>query len=147
MDAERRQWPRPGRARTRLAVWVLALTAGPGVPAIGTDDPTPEQAPTPAIGGTATDSRPSGFFRVAYASIFGPSDYAPWRPLSLRTLFSEGWDEPWIAEPNDSGDAQQGWINSADGNFYRLSFFSYTYTNRLARAATATPGRTPCTRR
>lgn len=86
----------------------------------------------PLGGGVAGPARPSGFFGVALASIFGPSDYAPWRPLSLGTLFTEGWDEPWIGEPNDSGDAQQGWINAADGNFYRLYFFSYTFTNHLA---------------
>ena len=71
--------------------------------------------------------------------------------MPLRTLFSEGWDEPWVAEPNDSGDAQQGWIDAADGNFYRLYFLSYTFTNRLSRGGNGHTGAytvyTPLSRR
>ncbi len=106
---------------------------------------------TPSRYGSATRPTYGNFFDVALASIFGPSDYAPYRPLSLRTLFTEGWDEPWIAEPNDSGDAQQGWINAADGNFYRLYFFSYTFTNHLSQGGNGNTGAytlyTPLSRR
>lgn len=118
-----------------LAFGLIALAANPLL----------AQDATPPV------SRPTGFLDVALASTFGPSDYAPWRPLSLQTLFTEGWDEPWIAEPNDSGDAQQGWINAADGNFYRLYFFSYTFTNHLSQGGDGHTGAytvyTPLSRR
>jgi hypothetical protein len=39
---------------------------------------------------------------------------------------SEGWFEAWVPSPNGSGGApRQGWINGADGNFYRLWFFTF----------------------
>ena len=59
-------------------------------------------------------------------SIFGQPDPYCWYPLPLCTLFSEGWRQPWVPSPNGSGGApRQGWINAADGNMYRLSFFTY----------------------
>ena len=67
-----------------------------------------------------------GFFDVARESIFGPKDRAPWTPVPLQTLFTEGWRDPWImAPPGPSGALRQGWIGAADGNFYRLYYFSY----------------------
>jgi hypothetical protein len=46
--------------------------------------------------------------------------------LPCSTLFSEGWFEPWVPSANGSGGApRQGWINAADGNFYRLWFFTF----------------------
>ena len=156
MNSRRRLAWRPKPARRRLAALILAIS-GIG----GLEDSALAQSPSipstsgrvvpdliargmetapPSVDGFAAISKPSGFFQVAFASIFGPSDYAPWRPLPLRTLFTEGWDEAWIAEPNDSGDAQQGWINAADGNFYRLSFFSYLHTHRLAQGGNGNSG-------
>jgi hypothetical protein len=45
----------------------------------------------------------------------------------LSNLFSEGWREPWVPSPNGSGGApRQGWINAADGNIYRLNFFTFS---------------------
>ena len=59
-------------------------------------------------------------------SIFGKPDPNTWRPLPLSTLFSEGWNEAWVPSPNGSGGApRQGWINAADGNLYRLWFFTF----------------------
>ena len=53
-----------------------------------------------------------------------------WRPLSLRTLFTEGWHEPWSRYPRSStGAPRQGWINAYDGVFYRLFFFDVSYAN------------------
>jgi hypothetical protein len=67
-----------------------------------------------------------GPFDTIAASIFGNPDPNTWRSLSLGTLFSEGWDEAWVPSPNGSGGApRQGWINAADGNFYRLWFFTF----------------------
>ena len=59
-------------------------------------------------------------------SVFGHPDPDTWRPLPCSTLFSEGWNEAWVPSPNGSGGApRQGWINAADGNMYRLWFFTF----------------------
>lgn len=171
MHAQRRHRSRLGPKGLGLAALILGMTAALDATACAQDataasESTPSSVAPPtgvnpaptteAMGASPPDGpgnhpTPTGFFNVALASTFGPSDYAPWRPLSLRTLFTEGWDEPWIAEPNDSGDAQQGWINAADGNFYRLWFFSYTFTNHLSRGGDGNTGAytlyTPLSRR
>jgi hypothetical protein len=60
------------------------------------------------------------------ASIFGQPDPDTWRPLPIWTFFTEGWDEAWVPSPSGSGGApRQGWINAADGNLYRLWFFTF----------------------
>ena len=64
--------------------------------------------------------------QVILESICGQPDPDTWRPLPCSTLFSEGWLEPWVPSPNGSGGApRQGWINAADGNMYRLWFFTF----------------------
>jgi hypothetical protein len=64
---------------------------------------------------------------VILESVFGKPDPDTWRPLYLSTLFSEGWLEPWVPSPNGTGGApRQGWINAADGNFYRLWWFTFS---------------------
>ena len=66
------------------------------------------------------------FSQVILESICGKPDPDTWRPLPCSTLFSEGWLEPWVPSPNGSGGAaRQGWINAADGNMYRLWFFTF----------------------
>ena len=61
-----------------------------------------------------------GIFGTITESIFGQPDPDDWRPLPLSTLFSEGWNEPWVTSPNGSGGApRQGWINAADANLYQ----------------------------
>jgi hypothetical protein len=68
----------------------------------------------------------TGPFDTIVESILGQPDPNSWRPLPLSTLFSEGWNEPWLPSPNGSGGApRQGWINAADGNFYRLGCFTF----------------------
>jgi len=68
----------------------------------------------------------TGIFSTITESIFGKPDPNTWRPMSLSTLFSEGWNEAWMRSPNGSGGApRQGWINAADGNLYRLGFFTF----------------------
>jgi hypothetical protein len=63
---------------------------------------------------------------VVWESIFGHPDPDCWRPLPCPTFLTEGWCEPWVPSPNGSGGApRQGWINAADGNMYRLSFFTF----------------------
>ena len=67
-----------------------------------------------------------GHFDTVIESLCGKPDPNTWRPLRLSTLFSEGWNEAWVPTPNGSGGApRQGWINAADGNLYRLSFFTF----------------------
>ena len=68
----------------------------------------------------------TGLFDTIGESLCGKPDPNSWRPLRLSTLFSEGWNEAWVPSPNGSGGApRQGWINAADGNLYRLSFFTF----------------------
>ncbi len=68
----------------------------------------------------------TGGLNTITESIFGNPDPNTWRPLTLSTLFSEGWNEAWVPSPSGSGGApRQGWINAADGNLYRLSFFTF----------------------
>ena len=128
----------PGRTAAALLLLSFAFASG----SAQGQDPMGEAGPVGAaasLGGGA-EAKPSGFFGIAYASIFGASDQEPWRPLKLRTFFSEGWDEPWIAQPDTSGDAQQGWIDAADGSFYRLYFFSYNFTRSLSRGGNGHTG-------
>jgi hypothetical protein len=67
-----------------------------------------------------------GFLDTISQSLFGKPDPNTWRPLTLSTFFSEGWNESWVPSPNGSGGApRQGWINAMDGNMYRLGFFTY----------------------
>src|SRR5262249_39967425 len=56
-----------------------------------------------------------------------------WRPLSLRTFFSEGWLEPWAGAPagRDGLTPRHGWLGAFDGVFYRLWFTQFGYANRL----------------
>jgi hypothetical protein len=68
----------------------------------------------------------TGCFDTITQSILGKPDPNTWRPLSLSTLFSEGWNESLVPSPSGSGGApRQGWINAADGNLYRLGFFTF----------------------
>jgi hypothetical protein len=96
--------------------------------------PTIGEPPTiaqPACGsgcGTATTCCPGelGFLETISQSLFGKPDPNCWRPLTISTFFSEGWNEAWVPSPNGSGGApRQGWINAADGNIYRLGFFTF----------------------
>jgi hypothetical protein len=81
----------------------------------------------PGPGGAPTAPRVvMGPFDTIIESLFGQPDPDTWKPLTLGTLFSEGWNEAWVPSPNGSGGApRQGWINATDGNFYRLWFFTF----------------------
>ena len=85
----------------------------------------PYSYPVPGAGPTAPRVV-QGIFGTITESVFGHPDPDDWRPLPCSTLFSEGWDEAWVPSPNGSGGApRQGWINAADGNMYRLWFFTF----------------------
>jgi hypothetical protein len=87
----------------------------------------PEAAPpTDPATELATWSDRGSVGSVILQSIFGKPDADSWRPMPISTFFSEGWLEPWVPSPNGSGGApRQGWINAADGNIYRLWFFTF----------------------
>jgi hypothetical protein len=64
---------------------------------------------------------------VVLRSIFGKPDPSTWRPLSLATLFSEGWDEAWVPSPSGSGGGlRHAWINAAFGTLPRAYFFTFS---------------------
>ncbi len=88
--------------------------------------PQPSYYPLPGAGPTAPRVE-LGIFDTITESICGQPDPDTWRPLQCSTLFSEGWNEAWVPSPNGSGGApRQGWINAADGNMYRLWFFTFS---------------------
>ncbi|HEV3023489.1 MAG TPA: hypothetical protein VGX76_13540 [Pirellulales bacterium] len=130
----RRTRPRISRAARLLGTIALLAACGHGdlwAQAVG---PTPDDAePSAMTEISSTSRRSSARPRVVLGSIFGvPGDQRDWTPLPLTTLFSEGWNEPWIAPPNgSSGAVRQGWANSADGLFFRNLVWVYQGTEGL----------------
>ena len=58
------------------------------------------------------------------------SERVKWREMPAGNFFTEGWDEAWVSPPPGGGGApRQGWLNSADGVFYRLGVASYGYAH------------------
>ncbi len=133
-----------------LVVQVLGMFAWLLVGAMARQGVAQEPAPAPAAASSfdeimstveETDPPPAPLFdlstwsgrtdlypysQVIVESICGKPDPDTWRPLPCSTLFSEGWRESWVPSPNGSGGApRQGWINAADGNLYRLWFFTF----------------------
>lgn len=112
-----------GTGRGLSATWRGAVVLVAAVLLAG-----PAVAAEDAVG---AEPRRTGFFAAAVESLTGDVYANPerWRPLSWGTLFSEGWDEPWVSPPKGLGGApRQGWLNSADGVFYRLAVGGPTYT-------------------
>lgn len=123
-----------GRASNSFRIWGLLALFLVGVaarPTSGQEQITPAQPNTdwfePQIdqGCYCCDRLSCG--EVICESIFGDANPCCWTPLPLSSLFSEGWHDPWVPSPNGSGGApRQGWINAADGNIYRLWFFTFS---------------------
>ena len=117
----------------------FASVEGPMAPAAAM--PWPVQSAQPA---NIPASGPSpfgvpvemGLLDTITESLFGDA-YAEgkWRPLSLRTFFSEGWLEPWAGGPaGQSGlTPRHGWLGSFEGVFYRLWLITPTYQNHLSK--------------
>ncbi len=82
-------------------------------------------------------------------SLFGPLRPEAWRPLGLGGFFREGWNEPYAPVPHDT--PRQTWVNSADGAFYRLFVFSFSFARGVPGNANAYNGSyilfTPLSRR
>ena len=87
--------------------------------------------------GGAQETSPAsrdGVFGAIAESLTGDVYGEPsrWRELSLRGLFTEGWDEAWVSPPAGGGGApRQGWLNSFDGVFYRLGVATYGYSHNF----------------
>src|SRR6185436_12047987 len=84
-----------------------------------------------------------GVLDAAVESLTGDVYAQPskWRPLSLGTFFSEGWDQAWASPTNGSGGApRQGWIGAADGVFYRLGIGTFSYAHDAANNGDAYNG-------
>ena len=87
--------------------------------------------------GGAQETSPAsrdGVFGAIAKSLTGDvySEPSRWRELSLRGLFTEGWDEAWVSPPAGGGGApRQGWLNSFDGVFYRLGVATYGYSHNF----------------
>jgi hypothetical protein len=75
----------------------------------------------------------SSLFDTITESLFGDVYAANWRPLSLGTFFSEGWDESWAAPPSGSDGLtpRQGWLGALNGVFYRLWLTTFSESTHL----------------
>jgi hypothetical protein len=90
-----------------------------------------------AAAGPARAAEPVGVLEAARESLFGDVYAQPstWQALTLTSLFSEGWNEPWASPPPGSGGApRQGWINAWDGVFYRLGIVAFSFAEDVANA-------------
>jgi hypothetical protein len=81
---------------------------------------------------SARAEEPHDFFGVVGKSLAGDVyDPARWHELSLGSFFTDGWDEAWASGPNGEGGApRQGWLNAADGVFYRLFLFTFNWAHQ-----------------
>lgn len=81
---------------------------------------------------SSTEPERVGVVDAAIESLTGDVYAQPsrWRPLTLGTFFTEGWDQAWASPTNGSGGApRQGWIGAADGVFYRLGIGTFSYAH------------------
>ena len=129
-----------------LAGMTLVTASGPG--------PARAQVSTPAVPATSTSPMAmpnlapigeSEVFAVPVApkvqltagevireSIFGAADKKDWKPLTLGTFFSEGWDTPFTNAPEGTNLApKQNWIGTPAGVFGRFATLDTFYTNHL----------------
>ena len=96
------------RARTQLPPAGTPLggagQTAPATPPVVTPGPVIVSGPTaePIFGMAPAAPRCElSFFDTAVESLFGDaSAEGKWRPLSLGTFFSEGWNRPWASPPD-----------------------------------------------
>ncbi len=133
--------PTMGRARAQENAPASAGTATGALeprPGVVLDLEEPEGA-GPAIPAPSADAPPAmparvvmGPLEVMRESIFGAASVDDWHPLSLRTFFSEGWDEPFVRSPEGTNGApKQNWFGAADGIFVRLNAITFNFTDRM----------------
>jgi hypothetical protein len=114
-----------GAHTTRRLFWSSAFLAVVLADTRGVSNAEP-QAAAPA-------NHESAFLGTLLDSLAGDA-YQPGRrsPLPIDTLFSEGWDEPWVAAPNGPGGdgaPRQAWLNAYDGAFFRLGVATFGYSH------------------
>jgi hypothetical protein len=98
-----------------------AVAAFVGVPCYASSAELPAADEALAQAESASEpARPRySLWGVASESLLG-EHRERWRPLSVGTFFSEGWDQPWVAPPRGGGGApRQSWLNAFNGAFYR----------------------------
>ena len=77
-----------------------------------------------------------GPLEVMRESIFGRASRKGWKPLSLWTFFSEGWDEPFARSPDGTNGApKQNWISTPAGIFGRYGTLDFFDANDLKPVA------------
>ena len=121
--------PHPAQHKTAQPAPAKQPTAQP---AVAPTRPAPASAPVEAA---APVERDYSFGEVISQSVTGDVYAHPedWKALGFRNLFSEGWDKPWVSPPAGGGGApRQGWINSYDGVFFRLSIATFAWQHGLA---------------
>jgi hypothetical protein len=75
---------------------------------------------------------PRGTLGVMHESIFGAASTDDWKPLSLGTFFSEGWDVPFAKSPEGTNGApKQNWIGAPGGIFGRFATLDFFHTGGM----------------
>src|SRR2546428_3321862 len=114
---------REGRSMVRLAALLGPALAALLVVATCTwSAEIPVADETPAEGASEPARARYSLWNAAGESVFGDAYSHPerWRPLSVGTFFTEGWDQPWVGPPRGGGGApRQSWLNAFNGAFYR----------------------------
>jgi len=92
----------------------------------------PEASVPPPMYDPATTKIVMGPLDVIRESIFGPAKKEDWKPLTLGTFFSEGWDQPYVNAPEGTNGApKQNWMASPGGVFGRFFTVEGFYTNNM----------------
>jgi hypothetical protein len=92
------------------------------------ETPSTEQPSAPPSNLATPGAVTGGVLDTALESLFGEAPTSSWTPLSLATLFTEGWNQPFVFSPaSDSGALRQEWINAANGVFYRQWVLDYNF--------------------
>lgn len=126
----------PGESRAQESVDFAALVGDALIEDDSSEAPTSDDiGDAPALYALDLDLPPPAaltFREVARESIFGPASEDDWRPLSLATFFSEGWDRPFANAPKGSNGAPRGnWIGAPAGVFGRFATLDFFHTNHM----------------
>ena len=125
-----------GSAFLRFATGAALLLLAWSADAPGQDSPRSRATPAPEVEGvhSAPDLADVSLLATIEESLCGDV-YAEgrWRPLTLRTFFTEGWLEPWAAPPagRDGLTPRHGWLGAFNGVFYRFWTAEFGYTNAI----------------
>ena len=114
------------RARWRVAVGVAVVLAAPRVAPCAEGEGAARNVARPPM------PEHIGFGAAALESLAGEvyDTEKRWRPLTLGSFFTDGWDEAWVSGPRGDGGngaPRQGWLTAFDGVFYRLAIATYGF--------------------